>query len=710
MNVPEVATASTARRADLPLADYPIQLALLAAIVASSDDAIVSKTLDGRIQSWNAGAERIFGYRADEMIGRPITLIIPPELHEEERQILEKLRRGERIDHFDTIRVTKDGRRIPISLTVSPVRDSRGTIVGASKIARDISERKRAEAALVESRRLMAAEVGALATLNEWSARLWRSRTLEEGLEAILAAAIELLGAEKGNIQLLAPGGEVLSIVAQRGFDQSFLDFFREVSSRDDSGCGRALRSGTRVVIEDVELDSLYEPYRAMARAAGYRALVSTPFVAADGTSIGIVSAHFGLIHRPSEPELQRLDLYLRQASDFVQRCRMEQTLREREEALREADRRKDEFLALLAHELRNPLAPIRYALATNLKPGRTLEQLQRGEEIIDRQVRHMSRLLDDLLDISRVTRGALELKRTTTELTSVVASAIETTRPLMDAKCHTLTLELPKHAVPLEADPVRLAQVFSNLLINAAKYTDAGGQIQLKAVQEGEQLTVSIRDNGIGISADMMPRLFTIFSQAPTARGRSEGGLGVGLSLVRGLVSLHGGTVKAHSEGCGKGSEFIVRLPIGRRQVGRLDIASPPARPVDGGLRILVVDDNRDSADTCAALLEMSGHHVQIAYTGARALELAQMSHPHVILMDIGLPDVDGYQLAERVRAMPWGGRAVLIAVTGWGQADDRRRALSAGFDHHLTKPVSPEAVESLLQSLVPGLHADNP
>jgi signal transduction histidine kinase/ActR/RegA family two-component response regulator len=590
------------------------------------------------------------------------------------------------------------------------VRDSSGTIVGASKIARDISERKRAEAALLESRKLMAAEVGALATLNERSAQLWRSRTLEEGLEAILAAVIELLGAEKGNIQLLAPGREVLRIVAQRGFDPTFLDFFREVSSCDDSACGRALRHGTRTIIEDVELDGRYEPYRAVARAAGYRAVVSTPFVAADGTPLGIVSAHFRLIHRPSEPELQRVDLYLRQASDFIQRCRMEQTLREREEALREADRRKDEFLALLAHELRNPLAPIRYALAANLKPGRTLDQLQRGEEIIDRQIRHMSRLLDDLLDISRVTRGALELKRTTTELTSVVRSAIETTRPLMDAKNHTLTLDLPKHAVPLEADPVRLAQVFSNLLINAAKYTDAGGQIQLKAVQEKDRLIASIRDNGIGISADMMPRLFRMFSQAPTARGRSEGGLGVGLSLVRGLVALHGGTVEARSEGCGKGSEFIVRLPTGRRQEEDVEAETPEPRLANDGLRILVVDDNRDSADTCAALLELSGHHVHTAYTGARALELAQMSHPHVVLMDIGLPDVDGYQLAGRVRATPWGRHAVLIAVTGWGQENDRRRARSAGFDHHLTKPVSPEAVESLLRSLAPGLHADSP
>jgi two-component system CheB/CheR fusion protein len=509
--------------------DYSIQLARLAAIVASSDDAIVSKTLDGLIQSWNAGAERIFGYQESEVIGRPITIIIPPDLQEEERRILNLVRNGERVDHFDTIRLTKDGRRIAISLTVSPVRDSRGTIVGASKVARDISERKAAEQALRES----------------------------------------------------------------------------------------------------------------------------------------------------------------------------ELRLRASEEALLDADRRKDEFLALLAHELRNPLAPIRYALAANKKQGRTPDQQRRAEEVIERQVTHMSRLLDDLLDVSRITRGTLELKKSPTELTLVVGSAIETARPVLDAKHHTLALDLPQQAVRLDADAVRLAQVFSNLLINAAKYTDPGGRIALRASQLGNELVVAISDNGIGISEDMKPRLFTLFSQAPAAMGRSEGGLGVGLSLVRGLVSLHGGSVTARSDGPGTGSEFIVRIPVGAAvEYPEIDAAADV--PVPGaGLKILVVDDSRDAADTCAILLELSGHHVQTAYTGQRALELAESFRPHVLLLDIGLPDLDGYQLAKKIRATPWGRGTVLIAVTGWGQEADRRRAFEAGFDQHLTKPIAAETVESLIQSL---------
>ena len=702
--IPKLPTPGTSL-IDAP--DYSIRLALLAAIVESSDDAIVSKTLDGRILSWNAGASRIFGYKAEEVVGQPITIIIPPELHAEEWRILEQVSHGERIDHFDTVRVTKDGRRIPISLTVSPVRDARGVIIGASKVARDISERKQSELALLESERRLAAEAQALAKLNEWSTRLWRSATLKEGLDEILAGVIELLGADKGMIQLLDAQGSMLSVVAQCGFEQDFLELFRDVTTADVCASGRALASGRQVIVEDIEADSLFELYLESCRAAGVRSLISTPFVAAGGTPLGIVSAHFGLIHGPSEQALRRLDLYVRQATNFIQRCKVEQMLRESEEALLEADRRKDEFLALLAHELRNPLAPIRYTLAANKKPGRTAEQQKRAEEIIERQVSHMSRLLEDLLDVSRITRSTLELKKNPTELTSIVGSAIETARPILEAKHHTLSLDLPKQAVPLDADAVRLSQVFSNLLINSAKYTDPGGHIQLRAGLEGSEVVIAIRDNGIGISADMMPRLFEMFSQAQGALVRAEGGLGIGLALVRGIVDLHGGVVEARSDGLGSGSEFIVRLParIPREEI--LDIEAGADAPVAGaGMKILVVDDNRDAADSCATLLELSGHHVQTAYTGRHALELAETFRPHVVLLDIGLPDLNGYQLATKIRATPRGGGIVLIAVTGWGQESDRRRAFEAGFDHHLTKPIAPETVESLLLSLHPAFH----
>jgi len=461
------------------------------------------------------------------------------------------------------------------------------------------------------------------------------------------------------------------------------------------------LRSGTRVIIEDVEADPGYAPFRAIARAAGYRAVVSTPLLGFDGAPLGAISTHFRAVHRPSEQELHRLDLYLRQATDFIQHSRMEQALRRSEQALREADRRKDEFLALIAHELRNPLAPILYSLAALKKTGHGARQQLHAEQVIERQVLHMSRLLDDLLDVSRITRGRLELKRTTVELAGVLDAAIEAARPLLDERHHRLSVELPEQPLRLEGDPVRLAQVFSNLLINAAKYTDPGGQVHLRAVRAGTEIAVAVRDNGAGIAAEVLPRLFTPFSPGAAAGQYPSGGLGLGLSLVRGLVERHGGRVEARSAGVGQGSEFIVHLPLGAS-----DLQEPPApRPTPQAtpmsrLRVLVIDDNRDAADSCGALLELSGHEVQTAYSAHDGYLLAEAFRPDVLLLDIGLPDVDGYALARRIRAMYWGRDLTLVALTGWGQEADKRRAREAGFDHHLTKPVTFQQLDALLRS----------
>jgi signal transduction histidine kinase/CheY-like chemotaxis protein len=375
--------------------------------------------------------------------------------------------------------------------------------------------------------------------------------------------------------------------------------------------------------------------------------------------------------------------------------------LRRAEEALREADRRKDEFLAVLAHELRNPLAPIRYAVAMAQKEGRTEAERLQAQAIIERQVAHMGRLLDDLLDVSRITRGTLILRLSSVDLAAVVAAAQESARPLIEARRHVLTVTLPEQPVRLVADPLRLAQVLSNLLVNAAKYTDPGGRIELEARREGGELVVSVRDNGIGISAEMMPRVFTLFAQASPALERSEGGLGIGLALVRGLVELHGGAVTAHSGGAGQGSEFAVRLPLGLSGDGEEadEGVRAPADLETKALRLLVADDNRDSAVTFAALLEASGHHVSIAHTGREAFNLACRLKPDALLLDIGMPELNGYQLAQRIRDTSWGRGATLIAITGWGQEQDKRRALAAGFDLHLTKPIDPGRLEALLQ-----------
>jgi PAS domain S-box-containing protein len=504
--------------------DDALRLMQLAAIVESSDDAIVSKTLDGRILSWNDGATRIFGYTPEEMVGQSITVIIPPELREEEQAILRNLKAGNRIDHFDTVRLAKDGRRVPISLTVSPIRDSAGNIVGASKIARDISDRKQAE--------------------------------------------------------LL---------------------------------------------------------------------------------------------------------------------------LREREDAMRDADRRKDEFLAVLAHELRNPLAPIRYALAIARLPGRSKVQERQAQLIIERQVGHMSRLLDDLLDVSRITRGTLALRKTRTELMAVLAVAIEAAQPIIDAKNHELTVEPPESELPLFADGVRLAQVFSNLLINAAKYTAPGGRIGVRARREHDEIIVSVLDSGIGMSPQLIPRLFKLFSQGRRGNRDGDDGLGVGLALARTIVEMHGGRILAHSQGSDLGSEFLVHLPSAEVVRDGPD-SSLTADGLSGraAVKVLLVDDNRDATDSCAAFLELAGHDVHTTYTGREALQLATDLQPDVVLLDLGLPDISGLEVAQTVRnEHPWGRNAVLIAVTGWGHPEDRRRAFAAGFDHYLTKPVAAQVIESLVRSV---------
>jgi CheY-like chemotaxis protein/two-component sensor histidine kinase len=314
-----------------------------------------------------------------------------------------------------------------------------------------------------------------------------------------------------------------------------------------------------------------------------------------------------------------------------------------------------------------------------------------------------MVRLIDDLLDVSRITRGKLRLRRERVELASVVQSAVESSRPLIEASGHRLTVALPPEPLLLDADPTRLAQVYSNLLTNAAKYTDRGGHIRLAAERRAGEVVVSVKDTGIGIAAEHLPRLFEMFSQAVTALERSQGGLGIGLSLVKGLVELHGGSIEARSEGLGKGSEFVVRLPVGD------DTPAPRSPPGDGGekgtprsrRRILIADDNRDAADSLAMMLRLAGHHVHAVHDGQEAVEAAGWFRPEVALLDIGMPRLNGYEACRRIRVEPWGKNTVLVAITGWGQEEDKRRATEAGFDEHLTKPVEPAALERLLAGL---------
>jgi signal transduction histidine kinase len=367
---------------------------------------------------------------------------------------------------------------------------------------------------------------------------------------------------------------------------------------------------------------------------------------------------------------------------------------------IQEAHRRKDEFLAMLAHELRNPLAPLRNALhILRLDPlgGPAAGQ---ALEIAERQVGHLARLIEDLLDVSRITRGKIELRKEPVEFGHVIARAVESTGPLFAAGGHTLEVVGPPEPLWLQADPTRLEQVLANLLNNAAKYTEPGGRITLTAGREGQEVVLRVRDTGIGIPADMLERVFDLFTQAHRSLASSyQWGLGIGLALVRRLVELHGGSVQAFSEGPGTGSEFVVRLPLQAEPV-----AVPPESAAGGGRpaarprRVLVVDDNQDAAQSLACLLELEGHEVRTAHDGTAALETARAFPPDVVLLDIGLPGLDGYQVARRLRELLGLEQALLVAVTGYGQEEDRRRAEEAGFDHHLAKPVDLEALHELL------------
>lgn len=384
---------------------------------------------------------------------------------------------------------------------------------------------------------------------------------------------------------------------------------------------------------------------------------------------------------------------------DVSERKNAEDVLRRLNHELSVADRRKDEFLATLAHELRNPLAPIRNALEVMRLKNLSDPELRWSRDAIDRQVRQMTRLVDDLLEVSRITQGKLELRRERVELAAMMQSAVEAARPLIQSLAHELSVTLPREPIYLSADPTRLTQIVLNLLNNAAKYTPRGGHIWLSAERMGQEAVLTVRDTGIGIASEHLADIFQMFSQLTPALDRTQGGLGIGLALVHGLVELHGGTVEALSCGSGQGSEFVVRLPVAEPAQVEPDpepTDSPPAMPQ---CRVLVVDDNRDAADSLAMMMELLGHQVRTAYDGAAAMQQAAEFKPDVAVLDIGLPKLNGYEVARYIRAQSWGAEMVLVAITGWGQLRDKQRAVQAGFDHHFTKPVDPADLEALLQ-----------
>jgi PAS domain S-box-containing protein len=679
----------------------------LAAVVEFSDDAIITKTLDGIISSWNPGAERIFGYTSDEVIGKPVTMLIPEQHLNEEPGILERLRRGERIDHYETIRRRKDGTLFNVSLTVSPIKNSEGRIVGASKIARDITRQKRSEELIRE-------QAHVLALLDTTGKSIASNLDLQDVLQTVTDTATRLTGAKFGAFfyNVINEQGEAFLLYTLSGAKRE--DFEKFGLPRNTAVFHPTFTGAGVVRSPDITKDPRYGlmgPHHGMPKGhLPVRSYLAVSVISRSGEVMGGLFFGHPEVDVFTERAEQLVVGVAAQAAIAMDNARLyeaaqrEIASRERAEAaLREMDQRKDEFLATLAHELRNPLAPIRQATLISMSPSASDEQKRWSHEVITRQVHHMSLLLDDLLDISRITRGTLELRTEMTSLKTVVDAAVETSRPTLDAKHHEFLVDLPPAPVQFAADPLRLAQVLSNLLTNAAKYTDPRGKIRLRATADTTFVEFSVSDSGVGLPQEALSAVFRMFSQVKSSQDRSEGGLGIGLALSKGVVELHGGTIEARSAGPGKGSEFVVRIP--RRSVSSPadDVATGPIAVGKRKRRVLIADDNRDAAESLAMLLEIEGHSVTVVHDGLQALAAIEASPPEVALLDIGMPEIDGYEVARRVRGDSRNRRTLLIAITGWGQEQDKARAMAAGFDLHFTKPIEPQRLIDLLGAELP-------
>ncbi len=912
----------------------------LAAIVDSSDDAIVSKTLDGVITSWNRGAEHTFGYTASDAIGRHVTLIIPPERHQEEEVILARLRAGQKIEQYETVRQTRDGRLIDVSLTVSPVRNAEGKIVGASKVARDVTERNRAVAALAAANEYLRAVVdgtpacvkivaadGTLLEMNRAGLEMieapsaaavadacvydlvapehrdafrafnericlgergalefeiiglagtrrtmethavpvaWRDgsrcqlavtrditerRRAELALRESEALFRQLADAVPQIIWMTGPTGEpqyynrrwyeftgtrpedaagseivhaddraavleawrrsiqtgdvyevelrlregatglyrwhlarAVPIADQRGTivrwvgsstnieeqkraertsrfmaeasrtvstlvdyntalktvaqlavpdfaDWCAVDMVetsgivrrlalchsdpakvelafaleRRYPARRDAphGVYEVLRTGRSEIMADIP-DRLIEQAAYDAehldaiRTLGLRSYIAVPLRAA-GRPIGVITfiATDASGRRYDARDLSTAEELADRASIAIENARLYSELQD-------AARHKDEFLAVLAHELRNPVAPLRTALQLLEVAGDDVARRARACGVMGRQLHQLVRLVDDLLDVSRITRGRIELKKQPVELATILQNAIETSRPMIEANGHQLTVTFPREPIVVDADATRLAQVFANLLNNAAKYTPRGGHIDLAAECDRAVATVRVGDTGTGIPPEMLTRVFDMFVQVDRSFEKTSGGLGIGLTLVKRLVEMHGGTVEARSDGDNKGSEFVVSLPVvsNTRQVVDEPRAAVATVPLSSRRRILVADDNEDAAECLAEALRLIGHDVRTVHDGVAAVSTAEAIRPDIVLLDLGMPRMDGYEAAKRIREQ-LGPAAVIVAVTGWGQQEDQRRSRAAGFDRHLIKPIDISDVVALTDAI---------
>jgi signal transduction histidine kinase len=575
---------------------------------------------------------------------------------------------------------------------------SHGTAADGAPV--DVARRRAGDAELAITRDELARQVERLTSLHELAMRLGGISEIQPALQAILDTAVEGQEAHFGIVWLHDPGTGALVARASRGFaDASLKEFTRVMPGPGGGAAGNAFARRSRWAIEDTETDPSFAAYRDAARHAGFRAVHSTPIVTRADELLGVISVHYRQPHRPLQRDMQMADVCARYAADAIKAYLDIARLKQAESDLRELDQRKNEFLATLAHELRNPLAPLRNGLEVMRLAGTDSKMAERARAMMERQLGQMVRLVDDLLDVSRVSHGKIELRREEVDLAAVLRNAIETSQPVMDERGHEFTADIPAAKITIHGDLARLAQVFSNLLNNAARYTPSGGRVSLEVKPLDREVAVTVRDNGLGISRDMLSRVFEIFTQVDRSIERTQGGLGIGLSIAKRLVEMHGGTIELASEGLGKGSAFTVRLPArieGSASGGESTrVPDAPRRR-----RILVADDNHDAATTLAMILEMLGNEVRVAHDGEEAVSVAASFHPDAILLDIGMPRLDGYGACERIRLLPGTSATFIVALTGWGHDDDKERARAAGFDRHLVKPVDPAQLQAILDA----------
>ena len=622
--------------------------------LSSIGDAVITTDNDGRVTFLNPVAVSLTGWTQEDAAGKPLDTIFRI-VNEHTRRTVENpatkaLREGVMVGlATHTLLIAKDGAEWPIDDSAALIRDAKGEVAGCVLIFRDITDRRRAEQTIeiseVRYRRLFESAKDGILILDADTAKITDANPFIG--ELLDYSHGDLIGKELWEIGL-----------------------FKDIEA--NKVAVRELQANHYIRYEDLPLET----------KAGR--LIDVEFVSNVYT----------------EGQLSVIQCNIR---DITDRKRLAKDLQKYADDLSEADRRKNEFLAMLAHELRNPLAPIRNALQIIRLTGMDGQAVQTASEMMERQVGQMVRLVDDLLDVSRISRGTVELRRGRIELASSIRHAVDAVRSVYNDMNHELTVMLPPLPIYLNADPTRLAQVVGNLLNNACKFTSKGGRISLTVDREDNHAVIRVRDNGIGIAAHQLPRIFDMFVQVDTTLERSVGGLGIGLTLVKNLVEMHGGTVEAHSDGSNKGSEFVVRLPVMAEPLKPL-----PPEPTDNeptatsARRILVVDDNRDAAITLAMLLKITGNVTQTAHDGLEAVEAAATFKPDVVLLDIGLPTLNGYDACRRIREQPWGKRIVMVALTGWGQEEDREKSKDAGFNSHMVKPVDFAALTKMLAEML--------